>query len=83
MVPIYEGKQMRIRCGANCLIALVVASSDQETGASKQLAPQLLTDTGLALCQTEFSVQSMSDDMNFPPFGANYATNNKAGRLVS
>jgi hypothetical protein len=35
---------MRVQCGAICLIALFVASSDresnQESGASKQLAPQ-------------------------------------------
>jgi hypothetical protein len=32
-------QQMRIRCGAICLIALFVALSDQKRGASKQLAP--------------------------------------------
>src|SRR5262245_17128220 len=39
----YGGLQLRVPCGAICLIALFVASSDQEsnqeTGASKQLAP--------------------------------------------
>src|SRR5262245_19190523 len=45
----YGGLQMRIRCGAICLIALFVALSVQETNASKQLAPgalcaHLLTD---------------------------------------
>jgi len=40
---------MRERCGAICLIALFVDSSDQGTGSSKQLAPgiphtDLLTD---------------------------------------
>jgi hypothetical protein len=39
----YGGKQMRLRCGAICLIALFVASSKQESnqerGASKHLAP--------------------------------------------
>ena len=32
---------MRVQCGAICLIALFVDSSDQETGASKQLAAPL------------------------------------------
>ena len=36
---------MRVRCGASCLIALFVVLSDQESnqerGASKQLAPPL------------------------------------------
>ena len=40
----YGGRQMRSRRGAICLIALLVASpnqeSNQERGASKQLAPQ-------------------------------------------
>ena len=39
----YGGKQMRVRRGAICLIALFVASpnqeSNQERGASKRLAP--------------------------------------------
>jgi len=39
----YGGKQMRVRRGAICLIALFVASpneeSNQERGASKHLAP--------------------------------------------
>jgi hypothetical protein len=34
---------MRVPCGAICLIALFVALSNQETSASKQLAPQSLT----------------------------------------
>jgi len=34
----YGGLQMRVRCGAICLIALFVAFSDQETCASKQWA---------------------------------------------
>src|SRR5262245_10796173 len=41
----YSGLQSRVRCGAICLIALFVALSDresnQERGASKQLAPPL------------------------------------------
>jgi len=50
---------MRVRCGAICLIALIVASSDQESnqerGASEQLAApllytHLLTDLGLPPC---------------------------------
>jgi hypothetical protein len=36
----YGGKQMCLRCGAICLIALFVALSNQERSASKQLAPQ-------------------------------------------
>jgi hypothetical protein len=36
----YGAKQTHVRCGAICLIALIVASSDQEKSASKQLAPQ-------------------------------------------
>jgi hypothetical protein len=32
---------MRVRCGANCIIALFAALSGQETSASKQLAPPL------------------------------------------
>jgi hypothetical protein len=32
---------MRVLCGAICLIALFVASSDKEAGASKQLAAPL------------------------------------------
>jgi len=36
----YGELQMRVRCGAICLIAQFVALSDQETSASKQLAPQ-------------------------------------------
>jgi len=45
----YGAKQTHVRCGAICLIALIVASSDQEKSASKQLAPgapytHLLTD---------------------------------------
>jgi len=35
----YRGKQMCVRCGAICLIALFVALSNQERSASKQLAP--------------------------------------------
>jgi hypothetical protein len=36
----YGGKQMRVGCGAICLIALFSdQESNQEKGASKQLAP--------------------------------------------
>jgi hypothetical protein len=35
----YGGLQMRVRCGAICLIALLVTLSNQETCVSKQLAP--------------------------------------------
>jgi len=37
----YGGLQLRVRCGAICLIALSVALSGRETCASKQLAPPL------------------------------------------
>jgi hypothetical protein len=44
-VAAYGDLQMRVRCGAICLIALFVAlfdwKSNQERGASKQLAPLL------------------------------------------
>jgi hypothetical protein len=33
--------QLRLRCGAICLIALFAALSNQDRSASKQLAPQL------------------------------------------
>jgi hypothetical protein len=36
----YGGLRMRVWCGAICLIALIVTLSNQETCASKQLAPQ-------------------------------------------
>jgi hypothetical protein len=39
----YGDLQLRVRCGAICLIAMFVAPSDQETGASKQLAPHSRT----------------------------------------
>src|SRR5262249_32111194 len=39
----YGGLQMRLRRWAICLIALFAASSGQETGASKQLAPHSRT----------------------------------------
>jgi len=50
----YDGLQSPVRCGAICLIALSVALSNQETGASKQLAPgvpytQLQTDLNCLL----------------------------------
>jgi|SoiMethySBSTD1v2_1073268.scaffolds.fasta_scaffold20022_2 hypothetical protein len=35
------GLQLRVRCGAICLIALFAALSNQERSARKQLAPQL------------------------------------------
>jgi hypothetical protein len=38
---ILMGLQLRVRCGAICLIALFAALSNQERSASKQLAPQL------------------------------------------
>jgi hypothetical protein len=37
---VYSALQMRVRCVAICLIALIAALSNQES-ASKQLAPQL------------------------------------------
>ena len=54
MLAYFGGKQTRVRCGAICLIALFVASPDQEKSASKQLAPplpytHLLTDLSAGL----------------------------------
>jgi hypothetical protein len=53
-----SGFQSRIRCGAICLIALPVALSDQESnqerGASKQLAPQCGASCLLALFAASF-----------------------------